>query len=472
MSSQKTKSSGRAPAPKGDREPGLTPPIPFVPPKVDDEDKPPTVEITILKDPSKKATKDNTEKKEFPAIETFTGSGATTVLVLKRMQTEVFEHLGIANDFAKVEERLDYLLQITTGRARDQLVSIFKQGRQQFADAFAVHASTKRAFERDKKVFFEWLLNGDKGKRDEIPEDTLVQIGDTVREQCQSYETYVWFEMGKLMWTRHRTVLDEHIRYLENKIIKPYDMAIRDFYDRVIEMYSYTYYIQPPSMNNQAWYEAKWSACSTIFSDRRMRTAIRNGLPRSMQDKLDQKDEDYRMVSTETFLDYLYRLETEDKQERAEKQRLKESLEKKGNHKAAEAVDPGLEKKGNHKAAEAVESGRIPKKDKKRKSDASSASSNNQQRKHSKKAKTEKYCTLCAANGAEERFIHSHNAEDCGFKERYAAKLSSGKHAKKDSKARGSSRSVNMLKKEKKKLKKVMRDDSLTAEQKQRRIKP
>jgi hypothetical protein len=50
---------------------------------------------------------------------------------------------------------------------------------------------------------------------------------------------------------------EEHIGYLENKIIKPFNMAIRDFYDRVAEMYSYIYYMQPPSMNNQAWYEAK-----------------------------------------------------------------------------------------------------------------------------------------------------------------------------------------------------------------------
>jgi hypothetical protein len=42
------------------------------------------VEIMILKDLDKPATKDNTEKKEFPAIGTFTGSGATMVIVLKR----------------------------------------------------------------------------------------------------------------------------------------------------------------------------------------------------------------------------------------------------------------------------------------------------------------------------------------------------------------------------------------------------
>jgi hypothetical protein len=171
-----------------------------------------------------------------------------------------------------------------------------------------------------------------------------------------------------------------------------------------------------------------------------------------MQDKLDQKDEDYRMVSIETFLDYLYRIETEDKQERAEKQRLKDSLEK----------------KGNFKAAEAVESGKIPKKDR-RKSGPSAGNSHNQPQKSSQKDGKGKYCTLCAAHGKEDRFIHSHNADQCRFKDEYEGKLTSGKHAKKTSKS-GSGRSINMLKKEQRKIKKVVRDEYLTAEEKQRRI--
>jgi hypothetical protein len=95
---------------------------------LDNNDKPQTVEITILKDPDKPATKDNIKKREFPAIETFTGSGATTMIILKRLQTEIFQHLGLSNNKTKVTEYLDYLLKVTTGRLRDQLVSsIFKQ---------------------------------------------------------------------------------------------------------------------------------------------------------------------------------------------------------------------------------------------------------------------------------------------------------------------------------------------------------
>jgi hypothetical protein len=77
---------------------------------------------------------------------------------------------------------------------------------------------------------------------------------------------------------------------------------------------------------------------------------------------------------------------------------------------------------------------------------------------------------LCAANDAEDKFIYSHNAENCGFKERYAKALTSGKKATRKESKSGSGRSINMLKKEQRKIKKVTHDETLTAEQKQRRI--
>jgi hypothetical protein len=75
------------------------------------------------------------------------------VIVLKRLQTEVFQHLCISNDETKVREHLDYLLQVTTGHVRrDQLVNIFMQGRQQFANPLVVPVAWLMA-ERDTKFF-------------------------------------------------------------------------------------------------------------------------------------------------------------------------------------------------------------------------------------------------------------------------------------------------------------------------------
>ena len=80
-------------------------------------------------------------------------------------------------------------MQVTTGRAGDQLVHIFKRGRQTFADSFMVAAETKQAFVRDKKVFFNWLVTkGNKGKQEDILEDTLVNLGETAKDHCGAYK--------------------------------------------------------------------------------------------------------------------------------------------------------------------------------------------------------------------------------------------------------------------------------------------
>jgi hypothetical protein len=60
------------------------------------DDKPLTIKITNLMNPSKSAMKeDNTKEQEILAIEMFImGSRATTVLVLDSLHMGVFNHIG------------------------------------------------------------------------------------------------------------------------------------------------------------------------------------------------------------------------------------------------------------------------------------------------------------------------------------------------------------------------------------------
>jgi hypothetical protein len=140
-----------------------------------------------------------------------------------------------------------------------------------------------------------------------------------------------------------------------------------------------------------------------------------------MQNKLDQKSNDYCQVPHENFLDYLYFLKVEDRLERAKKQRLCTLLKK----------------VGLMKATKSIKSRRIPKKDK-HKNISFLASSLTWAIQMSKKDKSNKYCTLCAANDTPEHVIHIHSAHQCHSKEHYEKKISSpGKHAKKDSGSNG-----------------------------------
>jgi hypothetical protein len=62
------------------------------------------------------------------------------------------------------------------------LGNIFKQGRQQLANAFAVSEYQRDAFVQDKIIFFEWILCKDK---ENILEETQVNLGRTANENCQ-----------------------------------------------------------------------------------------------------------------------------------------------------------------------------------------------------------------------------------------------------------------------------------------------
>jgi hypothetical protein len=57
------------------------------------------------------------------------------------------------------------------------------------------------------------------------------------------------------------------------------------------------------------------------------------------------------------------------------------------------------------------------------------------------------------AHSKEDPFIHSHNADDFRFKEKYDGKLTYKKHAKKMSKSGSAGRSIIMLKTEQRKSK-------------------
>jgi hypothetical protein len=56
------------------------------------------VEIINPEGSKEKGYKGQTKKNELLAVKTFTGSGATMIIMLKRIQKEIFKHLGNANN--------------------------------------------------------------------------------------------------------------------------------------------------------------------------------------------------------------------------------------------------------------------------------------------------------------------------------------------------------------------------------------
>ena len=68
-------------------------------------------------------------------------------------------------------------------------------------------------------------------------------------DKCFDFERELWFELGKYMWRKHRSVYQEHTKYVWNDIMKSLKVKILRYTERVCEMYDLAKYLPPPSMN-------------------------------------------------------------------------------------------------------------------------------------------------------------------------------------------------------------------------------
>ena len=56
------------------------------------------------------------------------------------------------------------------------------------------------------------------------------------RDKCISFEKELCFELEKGMWKKHRSVFQDHIKYIKNDIVKPFLVGILHYAERAQEM--------------------------------------------------------------------------------------------------------------------------------------------------------------------------------------------------------------------------------------------
>ena len=91
-------------------------------------------------------------------------------------------------------------------------------------------------------------------------EDRIGNDGDAylVLGKCVDSEKDIWFELVKCMWSNHRSVLQYHLKYICNNIVKPFCVGILHYAERVQEMHDLAKYLPPPSMKGESFEEANW----------------------------------------------------------------------------------------------------------------------------------------------------------------------------------------------------------------------
>ena len=64
--------------------------------------------------------------------------------------------------------------------------------------------------------------------------------------------------MGKAIWRKHRSVYQDHLKYIRNDIVKPFRVVILRYANRVQEMHDLKKHLHPPSKKGGGYEPDNW----------------------------------------------------------------------------------------------------------------------------------------------------------------------------------------------------------------------
>ena len=101
-----------------------------------------------------------------------------------------------------------------------------------------------------------------------------------------NFEKDICFELGKWMCRKHWSVYQDHLEYICNGSVKPFRVGILCYFNWVREMHDLAKYLSPPSMRGVSYDADNWKVRDQGLTVSEIRVAIKDGLPLSMQDEL------------------------------------------------------------------------------------------------------------------------------------------------------------------------------------------
>ena len=140
------------------------------------------------------------------------------------------------------------------------------------------------------------------------------------------------FRIGNLAWENPNDSYEDHIRYLENDVIKPMAMSVRDMVLRFNEILLLKEFIQPPSKREDSALDADWERHGEKLSFDQQRRMQFNALPETFKSTFKDLEEYWKPLSVIKWMHYLLRfekkdLETRDKHIEASRAKLKKRTE-------------------------------------------------------------------------------------------------------------------------------------------------
>ena len=65
-------------------------------------------------------------------------------------------------------------------------------------------------------------------------------------DKCVEFERELCFDLGKVMWRRHWSVYQYHLKYIRNDIVKTSHVIILCYSERIQDMHDLEKHLPPP----------------------------------------------------------------------------------------------------------------------------------------------------------------------------------------------------------------------------------
>ena len=365
-----------------------------------------TVEIPVLIDQSKGEKRSNTTKYKIPAIEYFEDNLETVLSALDLIDDKIMEKVKTNVYHEDLKTRIGYLKTVCTKPSSSQALN--KCLMEARAKVLWYHTDDRipaaegglgdrmvDKYKQSENDFFSFLERRDSL----ITDDFLAEFKTPTRDQ---YRTFVWtlFERSfknhfnaMIFGSRAHEAYTVQSQYLQFQVLKPYGIRAVNCYRRIDMLVGYLKYFPASTARNKFPTHAQWSE----LEDRKLlpatiRSMKKMLLPKVLQTKLNEYEEDWRTMSEQTFLTQVERLEIADEEQQKEMAAAREKLKKKN-----QALrDDEAHGNGSNRADRDKKYGT-----KRRKS------------RHPTSQGKQRFCELCKAAGAPEEVYSTHNTSQC-----------------------------------------------------------
>ena len=140
------------------------------------------------------------------------------------------------------------------------------------------------------------------------------------QDKCVNFERELWFELGKCVWRKKWSIYQDHMKYIQNEIVKPLKFKNFCYAECVHEMHDLAKHLPPPPMKGGSAEADYWTVRKQKFTASEVQLEIKDGLPSSMQDNFEYHPECYHSLTYEYWCELLSTITVKDKRERASSQ--------------------------------------------------------------------------------------------------------------------------------------------------------